>query len=195
MKSIRYLQIMLFAGSILFLTSCDKRTQDQSADSKEKAEEKNEAKFVDSKIEDDTEFAVAIADGGMLEVQLAELALKNASSPDVKKFAEVMLTDHSKTNTELKDLAAKKNISIPGTLSDKCQMKYNDLAEKKGKSFDEAYSKAMVDAHKETIDKFKNEAENGNDPDLKKWAAEKIPTLEHHLSMAQDTETSVKKNS
>ena len=195
MKSMRYLWIMLLAVSVLFLTSCEKTSQDQSADSKEKAEESNEDKFVDSKIEDDTEFAVAIADGGMLEVQLAELALKNASSTDVRKFAEVMLTDHSKTNSELKDLAAKKNISIPGTLSDKCQKNYNDLAEKKGKSFDEAYSKAMVDAHKETIEKFKKEADNGNDPDLKKWAEEKIPTLEHHLSMAQDIETSVKKNS
>ena len=155
------------------------------------AEEQNEQKFDDTKTEDASEFAVAAADGGMLEVQLAQLALEKASSPKVKEFAQSMVTDHSKANEELKSLAQTKNITLPSSLSEEKQKDYNDLAEKSGAEFDKAYSDYMVKDHKDDIDKFKKAAENAEDPDIKTWAANKVPVLEHHLSMAESMEDAV----
>lgn len=176
--------------SVILLTSCG--TKSNQDDSKEIAEDQNEEKFDDSSIEKDTEFAVDVADGGMLEVQLAQLALSNASSAEVKKFAQTMIDDHGKANDELKALAQQKGISLPASLSDKCQKKYNDLVDKKGAEFDKEYMDLMVKEHKDTIDKFKKEADKGNDGDLKTWAAAKVPVLEHHLEMAQATQDLIK---
>jgi putative membrane protein len=162
-------------------------------DSKEIAEDQNESKFDSVDTKGDAEFAVAAADGGMLEVQLGELAVSQASSATVKKFGQSMIDDHSKANEELKSLAAQKNITLPSTLSDKNQKRYDELAGKSGVEFDKAYAKFMVEDHKEDIDEFKKEADKGNDPDLKSWASGKVPVLEHHLSMAEAARDEVDK--
>lgn len=167
-------------------TACE--TKNNREDSKEVAEEQNEAKFNDTDIEKDTEFAVEAADAGMLEVQLSKLALERATIPAVKKFAQTMVDEHSKANDELSALASQKNISLPVVLSDKSQRKYNDLLEKAGKDFDDAYTDCMVKNHKDAVDKFKKQAEKGDDAELKSWAAGKVATLEHHLEMAKTTE-------
>src|SRR3989337_4470664 len=188
MKKIKTLSL-IFVALFAFSSCGTKSTQD---DSKEIAEEQNDDKFDDTKLEDDTEFAVEAADGGMLEVQLAQLALTKASSAQVKEFAQTMINDHSKANEELKTLAQQKNISIPSALSEKNQKKYDDIAEESGADFDKAYCEFMVKDHKEDIRKFKDAADDAKDAEVKSWAAGKVPVLEHHLSMAETMEKAVK---
>jgi putative membrane protein len=187
------LNAAIFAGAIFFAASCsDRRTENSdNQDSEEVAKDENDAKFDDTDMEGDTKFAVKAADAGMLEVKLGELAQSKGVSQQVKDFGKMLVDEHSKANEELKALAATKNISLPATLSDDCQKKYDKLAEKSGTEFDEAFAEHMVKDHKDDIDAFKKQAEDGDDPDLKAWAAGKIPTLEHHLDMAKSTEEAV----
>jgi putative membrane protein len=163
-------------------------------ESKKEAMAENKEKFDSTLIQDDTKFAVAAADGSMMEVQLGKLALSNGSSKKVKSFAQMMIDDHSKAGDELNKIAASKNISLPATISNKNQDSYNDLAGKKGADFDKAYTSFMLDDHKDAIDAFSKESENGKDNDLKNWATGKIPVLQHHLMMAQSADSSVRKS-
>ena len=187
-------------GTLFMAASCTKdadrsgEMNNDNKDSKEVAKDMNDEKFDSTNIEDDTKFAVAAADGGLLEVKLGELAQLNGSSAKVKEFGKKMVEDHGKANTELKDLAAKKNISLPISLSDNNLEKYNDLAKKKGNDFDDAYAEFMVKDHKEDISDFKKEAEKGNDPEIRAWAGGKLSTLEHHLQMAEAAEEMVDEN-
>ena len=98
-----------------------------------------------------------------------------------------MVTDHGKANAELKTLAASKNITLPTALGEDKQKKVNDLKAKKGAEFDKEYSDLMVEDHKEDIDMFKKQAENGRDAEIKSWAAGKLPTLQSHLQMWEST--------
>jgi putative membrane protein len=183
MKNVIKLNRLLMVGLMAAcLASCGKKAE---TDSKEVAEETNKDTFEDTDTKRDAEFAVAAADGGLLEVRLGELAVSQASAASVKKFGQSMIDDHSKANEELKALAAKKNIALPTSLSEKNQKKYDELSGKSGAEFDKAYASFMVDDHKEDIEEFKKEAEKGNDADVKAWASGKIPVLEHHLMMAQ----------
>jgi len=183
-------QLFVVLLGTLVLAACG----NNSNDSKKEANAANDKKFDSTSIEDDTKFAVAAADGGMMEVALGKLAQTNAASPTVKQFGQMMIDDHSKAGEELKKLASSKNISLPAALSNKNQDKYNDLAKKKGKDFDKDYTSFMVDDHKDDIDEFKKQADKGKDPDLKSWAAGKVPVLEHHLAMAQAADSVVRKN-
>jgi len=192
---------LLIAGN---LVSCESKKTDDAehahtdlsdtrGDSKDMAKEQNDEKFDDSDIKKDAKFAVNAADGGMLEVELGKLAESKGSSKVVKDFAKHLIADHSKANEELKALALSKSISLPEALSEKNQKKYDKLNEKSGAEFDKDFIDLMVSDHKDDIDLFEKEAEKGNDPELKSFASGKLPTLKHHLQMAEDAKAALKK--
>jgi len=132
----------------------------------------------------DQRFASTAAEGGMLEVKLGELAMKKGSSKDVKDFGKGMVNDHSKANNELKTLAKKKNITIPTSISQEKQQQYDSLASMSGDKFDKVYMNMMLLSHEQTINLFETEVNKGEDPEIKKWAGQKVPVLKHHLHMA-----------
>ena len=133
----------------------------------------------------DSDFAKKAADGGMLEVTLGQMALKQGESQKVKNYGKMMVYDHSKVNKELMALAKKKKIEIPRELSSAKKPMIDSLASQSGKSFDMLYMNMMIASHEETIGLFQDEAAGGKDADLKKWADSKIPALKHHLEMAK----------
>lgn len=173
-------------------------TPDNASDDSKELHEQNETDEQDNNLqsdsqleESDTQFAVVTADGGLLEVHLGELAQWNGNSEEVKSLGQMMVDDHSKANLELNTLALRKSISLPTKLSDKNQKEYDDLADKTGVEFDKAYAAFMVDDHKKDIAMFSDQAEKGKDAELKAWASDKIPTLEHHLEAAEQAAESV----
>jgi putative membrane protein len=125
-------------------------------------------------------FAKDAAEGGMAEVKMGQLAAKNAKDPEVKKFGQMMVTDHSKANDELKALAAKKNYQLPTDIGSH-QSTYDKLSKLTGADFDKQYVDEMVDDHETDVKDFQREAENGTDPDVKAFAAKTLPTLQKHL--------------
>jgi putative membrane protein len=134
----------------------------------------------------DNAFAVRAAEAGVAEVELGELASKQGSAPWVKEFGRMMVTDHSRANEELKELAKQKNITLPVNLCQGCQAKFDSLNALKGSAFDRAYVEMMVRDHKDAVSLFTNESTVGQDAELKKWAGEKLQTLKHHLTMSED---------
>jgi putative membrane protein len=145
-----------------------------------------------AKMNSDHMFAMKAAQGGMAEVKLGQLATQKASSQDVKSFGQQMVDDHSKAGDELKALASRKGITIPDGLNAKDQATYDKLSKLSGADFDRAYMKDMVADHKTDVGEFRRESTRGTDPDLKAWAAKTLPTLEHHLQMAESTDAKVK---
>ncbi|MEX2233253.1 MAG: DUF4142 domain-containing protein [Cyclobacteriaceae bacterium] len=176
---------------MLTLVSCG--TKDGREDSTEVAEDQNEEQL-DNKAEDDAEFAVEAADGGVLKVQASTLALTKATSPQVKQFAQMMVDDHTKANNELKALAQQKNIMLPTVLGDAHQHKLDNLGEKTGAEFDKEYMDLMVKDHKEAIDEFEDAAEDDEDAEIKSWASSKLPGLRQHLEHAERTQETAKDN-
>jgi putative membrane protein len=166
---------------------------DSTTAAKDANAQKMDSSVISDSIKSDTKFAVKVANGGMTEVELSKLAIAKSSNQDVTMFAQMMVKDHSKANDELKALAASKNITLPATINDDSQKTYNKLSAESGKDFDKDYSDIMVDDHKSTIDLFKKEANDGSDSAIKAWATATIPTLEHHLEMADSLKARVHK--
>lgn len=130
------------------------------------------------------DFVDSAAEGGIAEVVTGKLALEKSQNAEVRKFAEQMVNDHTKVNQELMALAKRLNIDVPdeASLTDKARKMILDMREE---SFDRAYANNQVDAHEKTIELFKREAESSDKAELKAFAKEKLPALEHHLQDAK----------
>jgi putative membrane protein len=141
----------------------------------------------------DAMFMRTAAMDSMAEVVHGKQAQANGSSDDVKTFAQRMIADHTKANDELKGLAAKKGVSLPTELDQKHQAMQQKLEKMKGADFDRAYMQHMVQAHKQAVTLFQNEAKTGKDADARAWAEKTLPTLQEHLKMATEIDAKVGK--
>jgi len=130
-------------------------------------------------------FLKKVAEGGMAEVQVSQLAATKASRADVKAFAEKLVADHTKANDEVKALAARKSIDLPTTLDARHKATHDKLAALSGAAFDRAYLDAMMADHRADVAEFKRQSTMNQDPDVKAWAAKTLPTLEEHLKQVQ----------
>lgn len=141
----------------------------------------------------DKAFVMKAAQGGMLEVQLGQLASDKASSQDVKDFGAKMVTDHGKANDELKSIAESKGLTLPDKLDAAHQAKVDKLSKLSGAEFDKAYVSEMVKDHKADDAAFAKEAKSGEDPDIKAFA-EKTDNdvIKMHLKMIEDIQSKMK---
>ena len=133
----------------------------------------------------DAAFMTKAARGGLAEVELGQLAQRNGQSEAVRRFGQMMVSHHGRSNQEMMALAQQKQITPPGTMGAEHQRTYDDLARLRGGAFDRAYAQAMVQDHQEDLRDYQAEAQNGTDPDVKAFAARHVPLLQEHLRMAQ----------
>ena len=136
------------------------------------------------------DFVDNAAAGGIAEIETSRLALEKSQSADIKAFANMMITDHSKANDELASIAKANDIEVPDTTTLVKQAK-EKILDMRDESFDAAYANNQVKAHEETIELFKKEANTVTDDqvkgatELKGFAQKMLPGLEKHLEAAK----------
>jgi putative membrane protein len=132
------------------------------------------------------DFIKEAATSDMLEIESSKLALQKGNA-DEKMFADQMITDHTKTSSELKSVVSgEMAAAIPTALDDSSQKKLDKLRDAKPEDFASEYDPMQVSAHKDAVSLFERYAKGGDDPKLKDWAGKTLPALQHHLQMAQD---------
>ena len=128
----------------------------------------------------DKDFMKDVAKAGMMEVEWGKWASEKGEHAEVKKFGSRMVTDHSKANNELMSLASKKGVKLP-----------EHKSHGKWKS-DKDYMDMMVKDHEKVLAEFQGEANEGTDPDVKKWAGKTSKVIEKHLAQAKQIQSKLK---
>jgi len=82
------------------------------------------------------QFVEKMLSANMAEIQLGQLGVQQATSADVKSFAQMMVTDHTKANQELMPLAQQLGVQAPATLDAKHKAIADKLAKLHGAEFD-----------------------------------------------------------
>ena len=142
----------------------------------------NSALGIAPKTED---FIKEAATSDMTEIEAAKIAQLKGNAEE-KKFAEMMLADHTKTSNELKAMIpANMKAAVPTALDDASQKKLAKLRDAKPEDFSSEYDSMQVSAHKDAESLFERYANGGDDPKLKDWAGKTLPALKPHLEMAQ----------
>lgn len=131
-------------------------------------------------------FLQQAADDGVAEIALAQLALKQGTSQQVRQLAQQLLDDHTQANRELVTLTNLKqdaqSANVPSAASEVQQR----LQALHGDEFDRAYVDEIVQSHQRAVQMFARTARNSTDPDVKHFAQTKLPILQHHLALARE---------
>jgi putative membrane protein len=139
----------------------------------------------------DLEFATKAAQGGIKEVRLGELAQQQAATPEVQQFGQRMVQDHGQANEQLTQIMQGKGIELPKEMPADAQELHDELQQKSGAEFDQAYMEDMVSDHQKDVEAFQQYVETGQDPDLRSFAEQTLPILEQHRRLAQQTQEQV----
>jgi putative membrane protein len=143
--------------------------------------------------ETDAEFVAKAARGGLLEVELGRHASQHAADAGVRAFAQRMVSDHTRANSELAAIAQRQGLAVPKQIDAKQREQIQELTAKRGADFDEAYMEAMVEDHVHDVDEFREQADDAKS-EVDRFAAKLLPTLEEHLAQARAIEDGLEKH-
>ena len=143
----------------------------------------------------DRKFIQEAAEGGMFEVQVAQLAASKATDPAVKDFANKLAHEHELANNELVQLANSKHVELPAAPPRGKRHDIEKLGKMNGAAFDREFVKEVgIKDHEKDIKKFEKAANDAKDPELKAWAQKTLPHLREHLAIAQKLPEAGKNN-
>ncbi len=119
--------------------------------------------------------------GNRFEVDTSKIALDRTEDATVREFAKMMVEDHTHAMESMKGFVPTDAPPALGAAYDaKHAQKIEALRKTSDESFDAAYIKAQKEAHAEAVSLFSNYAKQGDEKDLKGFAAATLPTLKAH---------------
>ena len=131
----------------------------------------------------DKRFAMMVAQTDIAELQVSNMALQKSNSDEVKKLAQKLIDDHTKTTDSMKEIASKKGMTLPTETDAKHKALAAKLQNESGAQFDKDYVTANSMDHHKVVAAFEKEANTGQDPDIKGFASQYLPAIQEHTKM------------
>jgi putative membrane protein len=132
------------------------------------------------------EFAAMAGASDLFEIQSATLAQTQSQRADVKEFAQMLATDHARSTADLKQIAAKENITLARpTLTPDMQSKIDALKAAKGEQFDTLFITQQIPAHEMALRLHQNYAQSGDNAALRDFASKTSTVVSGHLDRAR----------
>jgi putative membrane protein len=145
------------------------------------------SKAAGSVAKSDLKIMQQMAHSNLAEIETGKIAQSKSQNDTVKKFAQQMIDDHTKSQTELQQLAQAKGVTLPSAPDKKHQEMAKKLSGMSGEEFDRTYMKqGGVADHQKTLKLLQKAQKDAKDPELKALAAKTTPVVEQHLQLAQE---------
>jgi putative membrane protein len=125
----------------------------------------------------DAAFVRAATEGGRKEVESARDALPQLKSPELKRIAEMLVSDHSNANARLSKIAEAKQWPVPPPSAPAAPPSGSASSD-----FDARWTAEMIAGHERSVALYRAQATGGEDKDLRKYARDTLPTIEQHLA-------------
>ena len=170
---------MVYLSVLLVLTMCVSNGFAQNTTNSNSKTQTSGEKNSDSK------YMMMAATSDMNDIGLSQQALSKSTNEDVKKLAQMMIDDHTKSSEELKPIAASKGVVLPTEMDSKHKSAMEKMSSMSGMEFDMAYVKMMVKDHEKAVALHQKEASSGKDAEAKAFAAKTLPVVQMHLDMSR----------
>jgi putative membrane protein len=133
------------------------------------------------------DFANAAAASDMYEVESSKLAQDKSANADLKSFAKMLVTDHTRSTADLKAAGAKANppITPKPEMTAEQQSNLDALKSASAADFDQLYIGQQIPAHEKALAMLQSYASGGDVPELKAFASKTAPVVQTHLDKAR----------
>jgi putative membrane protein len=173
--------IVIIAASLSF--SCEQEGKVQAGYNIQPGQ-----KLPGNKKANDAAFLAEAADDLLLESQLAMVAIRRATSHEVKELAISILTDNGIAMDELREIASRIDVPLKEEMSTGHRKHFLRIAKKQGLQFDREFCRCMYTNKTVALKKFEKIAEDGNSEEIRDWAGGKLGILKRHIALAQGIE-------
>lgn len=196
---------LLIATTALALTGCKPKADNPSANATVGASNADETRNVNgasktgmmdtatnsadpSLTTTSADFVKNAAISDMFEIMSSKMAVMSGTTTKIKKFAQQMVDDHTKSTRELKAARATDNetTELPTALDPEHQALIDTLRKQNGTAFDTTYKQQQIESHTKALALMKSYANGGDKPALKAFATKTAPVVAAHLKMAQE---------
>ena len=131
-------------------------------------------------------FVTTAAMSDLFEIRAGLLALKRVEHPAYEDLAQMTFADHTKTSQELRQMAPNlPGVQLPQELDSARQARIDELGSLSSAAFERLYKSEQVAGHRDAVAAFESYAKSGDNPALRSWAAQTLPTLRMHLTHAE----------
>jgi putative membrane protein len=157
------------------------------------------AAAVSAQTVNDAQIASIVVTANQVDIDAGKLAAATTANAEVKKFAQLMVTDHTGVNKQAVDLATKLKVTPQDNDTSKSlkaggEKNVANLKTLKGAAFDKAYVDQEVTYHQAVIDALdKTLVPNASNPELKALLVKVRPAFVAHLEHAKHRQSSLGK--
>lgn len=142
------------------------------------------------------EYARRAAAGNLFEIETSQLVLDKSEDEGVRAFAAQMVTDHTAALERLRAAVRAANLTtmLPTALDPAQAATITKLENISGMKFNLDYMQLQINGHREALELNRSYAARGDNPVLRQFAAEMVPVIQNHLTMAQKVRVSPPKS-
>jgi putative membrane protein len=135
------------------------------------------------------DFMMEAARAELAEIDMAQAALQNSGTGEVKDFANMIKSDHTSALEDLSELMKDTNVPQPKSIPVELQQDISRMRSLTGGEFDREFVNMIVSEHQKVIEMFRDQQSTAQCPDVKKYVEDTLPRLEMHLEKAQRLQT------
>jgi putative membrane protein len=131
------------------------------------------------------QFVTEAAVADMSAIDAGKIALKKSQDPRIREPAQHLVDDHTKIAADLEAALAKSgsSIDVPKELDPARRGDLDNLKAVTPTAFDREYVRSQIRVQDDAVTLFSSYARDGDNPALKQFAEQTLPTLEAHQKM------------
>jgi putative membrane protein len=144
----------------------------------------------DSKVleQRDREFLTVIRFANLWEIPMGKLGSERGSTEEVRAAGRTMLSDHTKLQTAVEQIAEKYDVPLPDKPSSSTQAWMAEISSKpKGEEFDKAYANRLRAAHGTVFNLIAEERAGTNNKEMREFATSANNIVMKHMTLLEAT--------
>ncbi|HEV7649902.1 MAG TPA: DUF4142 domain-containing protein [Actinophytocola sp.] len=135
----------------------------------------------------DREFLTVIRFANLWEIPMGKLGTERGTTKEVKTAGATMLSDHTKLNTVVKQLADKYGMQLPTRPTSSQQSWIKEISSKQGREFDKTFADRLRAAHGTVFGLIAEERAGTRNKVLRDFATQANNIVMKHMTLLEAT--------